>query len=271
MALTVNNPTAFTAYTNLTRSSNSLNRSMTRLSNGIKSSVDDAAGVGISERMRAQMRGTAMARQNVENGISVMQTADSWMQRINDMVGRMNELAIESGDITMSNDDRSKLNTEFSQLQSEISRVTGTVTFNGTGLLNGGMSGTTQVGADVGQTIAIAGVNLASDLADLTSATVTISTQVKAASAMATINSAIDLVTTSRANIGSQQARLEYTRSGLMTYEDNLRASEGKIRDIDMAKESSEMVKYQIMNQVGNAMLAQANQIPQGIMQLLGG
>lgn len=269
MALTVNNPTAFTAYTNLTRSSNSLNRTMTRLSNGTKSSVDDAAGVGISERMRAQMRGTAMARQNVENGISVMQTADSWMQRINDMVGRMNELAIEAGDITMSNDDRAKLNTEFSQLQNEIGRVTGTVTFNGTGLLNGELSGDTQVGADAGQTIPINGINLASDLAALTASTVTISSQAQATAALGNIISAIDLVTTARAQIGSQQARFEYTRSGLLSYEDNLRSSEGKIRDVDMAKESSEMVKYQIMNQVGNAMLAQANQIPQGILQLL--
>lgn len=260
MSLRVNNSTAFSAYTNLTSSSNKLNSSMSRLSKGIKSSVDDAAGVGISERMRAQARGTAMARQNVENGISALQTADSWMQGINDMLGRMKELAVESGDVTMSADDKANINVEYKALSDEIGRIADNVEYNGQGLLNGSLNGDTVVDAD-GGVINIAAMTLTGLDTSLGSV---------AAGALAAVGSAIDTVTTMRATLGATQNRFENTRAGLLTYEDNIRAAESKIRDVDMARESSNMVKEQILSQVGNAMLTQANQLPQGILQLIG-
>ena len=267
MSLRVNNSTAFSAYTNLTQSSNKLNSSMSRLSKGIKSSVDDAAGVGISERMRAQARGTAMSRQNVENGISALQTADSWMQGINDMLGRMKELAVEAGDVTMSDDDRSNLNEEFGQLSDEITRIKTSVKYNDIGLLNGSLAGDTVVGAD-GEKINISGVNISDTATALAGLSITNATA--AGTALGVLGSAVDSITSSRSKLGATQNRLENTRSGLLTYEDNIRAAESKIRDVDMARESSNMVKNQILSQVGNAMLAQANQLPQGILQLIG-
>ena len=262
MSLRVNNSTAFSAYTNLTSSSNKLNSSMSRLSKGVKSSVDDAAGVGISERMRAQARGTSMARQNVENGISALQTADSWMQGINDMLGRMKELAVESGDVTMSADDKANIDVEYKALSDEIGRIATNVEYNGKKLLDGTLSGATTVDAD-GGTITIDGM-------DLTALAGSIGVTAGASTSLAKVGDAIDTVTTMRATVGATQNRFENTRNGLLTYEDNIRAAESKIRDVDMARESSTMVKNQILSQVGNAMLSQANQLPQGILQLIG-
>jgi flagellin len=263
---TANNATAFSVYTNYVASSSNLSKSMNRLATGIKSVVDDGAGVGISERMRSQARSTAMARNNVENAISVMQTADGWMQRISDMLGRMHELAVESNDATKTNADRSNIEAEFNALKQEVNRiVTDSAKFNGKGLLNGSISGNTQVGADQGQVI-----NLT--ITDMTSVNLSI-TGVTTASAAAfnitKLQAQIDVVAQARAAVGGLQSRLENTRSGLLTYEDNIRSAESKIRDVDAARESSELMKYQILSQVGNAMLAQANQLPAGIVQLL--
>jgi len=275
MSTSVNNPTAFSVYTNYAASSTKLSQSMSRLATGVKSVVDDGAGVGISERMRAQARSTGMARNNVDNAISALKTADGWMQRIGDMLGRMHELSIESNDATKTSTDRANIQAEFGQLQAEIDRivdggVNSAAKFNGNALLDGTIAGATQVGADSGQTIVLSSPIL-SNIVDGSIATVgDISTATHAASMITAVQSAVDKVSQERAKVGGLQSRFQHTRAGLLAYEDNIRSAESKIRDVDMARESSEMTKQQILSQVGNAMLTQANQLPSGIMQLLG-
>jgi len=283
----INNPTAFSVYTNYATSSSSLEKSMARMSTGIKSVVDDSAGVAISERMRSEARSTAMARNNVENGISFLQTADGWLQRINDMLARMHELAVEANDGTKTNTDRDNIQQEFSQLQSEIGRIGDQAAkFNDTMLFDTTYAAgkETQVGASEGQTLSISLANLLSSSgvdvnngvgtsvawSQILDANSTLVTSGHATSAIANLHSAINFIAQTRASIGGQQSRMEHTRAGLLSYEDNLRAAESKIRDVDMAHESAEMTKYQILSQIGNAMLAQANQLGQGVLQLIG-
>jgi flagellin len=242
---------------------------MTRLSTGVKGVVDDGAGVGISERMRSQARSSSMARNNVDNSISLLQTADGWMQRISDMLSRMHELSVESNDATKSDSDRDNIQAEFGALRSEVNRIVSSAAkFNGKSLLDTTFSGgvATQVGADSGQTINIALTNMASIMSSVTD----VSTSANASSMISELQNQIDSVATARAAVGGLQSRFENTRSGLLTYEDNIRAAESKIRDVDAARESSELVKYQILTQVSNAMLAQANQLPATVLQLLG-
>ena len=264
---TINNPTAFNVYSNYSKSATNLQSSMSRLSSGVKSVVDDGAGVGISERMRSQAKSTGMARQNVENAISVLQTADGWMQEINDSLSRMHELAIESNDATKTNADRQNIQAEFGALKEEIVRIVDSAAkFNGKGLLNGSTNAATQVGADSGQTITLNITNLSAVVDGVTG----VSTAASAAATITSLQTQIDNVGKARASVGGLQSRFEHTRSGLLTYEDNIRAAESKVRDVDMARESSEMSKNQILSQVGNAMLAQANQLSQGVLSLIG-
>lgn len=259
---------------------------MTRLSTGVKSVVDDSAGVAISERMRSEAKSTAMARNNVENGISFLQTADGWLQRVNDMLARMHELAVEANDGTKTETDRGNIQQEFAQLQEEIGRIGNSAAkFNGTALFDNTYAGSgkaTQVGASHGQTLNIKLANLQSSSSVNVSSTGTVSwktimtagstrvTSGAASDAIKNLKDAINFIAQTRAGIGGQQSRLENTRAGLLSYEDNLRDAESKIRDVDMASESAEMTKYQILSQIGNAMLAQANQLGQGVLQLIG-
>jgi len=265
----INNTTAFSVYTSFASNSTSLGKSMTRLSTGVKSVVDDGAGVGISEGMRSQARSTAMARNNVENGISLLQTADGWMQRMSDMLGRMHELAVESNDGTKTDSDRDNIQAEFGQLQSEISRIVDSAAkFNGQSLLGGTFNAgvATQVGADSGQTIDISIASLSNILGSVTD----VSVAANASTMISVLQNKIDTVAQTRASVGGLQSRFENTRAGLLSYEDNIRAAESKIRDVDAARESSEMTKHQILTQVSNAMLAQANQLPGSVLQLIG-
>ena len=299
MALAVNNNTsAFNVFTSYSNNIGKMKTSMSRLSSGQKSVTDDPAGVGISERMRAQIRSTGMSRQNVENGMSMLQTADSWLQKINDMLGRMHELGVEAGDGTKTATDLENINSEFTELQDEITRVTDGTTsaakYNGLYLFRGGNgradgSGgvetggiSIQVGADIGQKVKI-------DLETLDStATGSIGTvegdtvswasvidssggmSAPSANVIGKVAAAIDHIANSRATLGAQQNRLKETQGGLLAYEDNLRSAESKVRDVDMAAESTKFSKYQILSQISNAMLAQANQLPGSALQLLG-
>jgi len=315
MSLAVNNnPTAFGVWSNFASNSVNMKRAMGHLSTGVKTVQDDPSGVGISERMRSQARNVSMARANVDNGLSMLQTADSWMQKMNDMLGRMSELSIENGDGTKSPTDKANIQTEFKQLQKEMVRVTShndsAAKFNGLYLFRGGdgVSNVSagdadptgnvslQVGPDQSQKINLSLKDLQVDSTEnigsvhtytysTDNVTLTASTHsavtwgsiindakmsVGSANAIGKLAKAIDFISNARANNGAQQNRLEYTRSALLSYEDNIRASESKIRDVDMAAESTQFSKYQILNQVSNAMLAQANQLPQAVMQLVG-
>jgi flagellin len=287
----INNPTAFSVYTNYARSANDLNNSMTRLARGTKGVSDDAAGVAISESMRSQANGTAMARQNVNNALSMLQTSDGWLQEVNNILVRMHELSIEAGDASMKSADRGNIQAEFVQLQSQLKDIGDkNAKFNGKSLFSNAFTGgnaVTQIGADAGQTMSITLVDLRSNGATsmstnnwstiLGTASIFLcaGTQASALSginrSITRIQEAIDFISDTRAVVGGQMSRLEQTNSGLLTYEDNIRAAESKIRDVDMARESSVMAQKQILSQVGNAMLAQANQLTSGIVQLLNG
>lgn len=313
MAIAVNNnSTAFSVWSNFSSNAAKMSTSMTRLSTGVKAVADDPSGIGISERMRSQSRNVASARSNVDNSLSLLQTADSWMQKINDMLGRMSELSIEAGDGTKTLDDKANIQIEFKELQDEITRVTSKSTaaakFNGLYLFRGesGLAVETgdgvqagnisvQIGPDISQSINLTLQDLQVTNTDNIGTTVTYtynsdnvatsSTRVEVqwasvidsskmsvatGQSVGKIAKAIDFIANARASNGAQQNKLEQTRSGLLSYEDNLRAAESKIRDVDMAAESTQFAKFQILNQVSNAMLAQANQLPQQVMQLIG-
>ncbi|MCJ8329423.1 MAG: hypothetical protein HRT89_14165 [Lentisphaeria bacterium] len=313
MALEVfNNTSAFNVFANLEANSAGLKASMGRLSSGTISVLDDPSGIGISERMRSQIRSSEMARNNVDNGISMLQTSDAWLQKMNDMLGRMHELAVEGADGTKTGTDLSNIQTEFTQLQSEITRVTSRNTaaakFNGLYLFRGGNgqavvagdavgsgSISIQIGADTGQSVSLVvgdlEVDSTEDIGTVSTYTYSSDNTVSAsahtavqwgsvidtnklsstsADAIGKIAKAIDHVANTRASLGAQQNRLDQTREGLIGYEDNLRAAESKIRDVDVAQESTEFSRYQILSQISNAMLAQANQLPGAALQLIG-
>jgi len=266
-----NNTAAFNVWASYSRNTASMKKSMTKLSTGVISNTDDAAGLGISETMRAEVKGVAMARQNVNNAISLVQTADGWLQKVSDMLGRMKALAIESKGI-VSEQDKSNIQEEFSALNHEIGRITGAsasslgppaASFNGINLFDGSnASMTVQIGATSGQELTLSLDNLSSNLTTAGSA--------GSADAITELSAAVNTVATTRAKMGAQQVRMEHTASALTSYEDNLRAAESKIRDIDMARESTLFAKSQILSNASNAMLAQANQLPQSVLQLLG-
>jgi len=325
-----NNQPAFNTWTNYTTNLGYMQKSMKKLSTGMIGNTDDPAGIGISERMRSQISATAMARQNTDNGISLAQTADSWLQKVSDMVSRLKSLSIEAEGI-MSKQDKANVQTEFSAMQQEITRITSEYTsaakFNGLYLFRGGngvavstgdsvQTGniTIQIGADVDQRVtmslkdlqvtntAIVGTmqtytynsthvitasahtivhwNSIIDVNKMSIGMTPVLTNTGAATDLATneclkniigkIDMAIDYIANARASMGAQQKRIESTREGLMTYEDNLRAAESKIRDVDMARESSEFAKYQILVNAGLSVLGQANQLPQSVLRLLG-
>lgn len=312
MSLSIsNNTTAFNVLSSYTANMIGLKKSMGRLSRGTKEVADDPSGVGISERMRSQIRASAMARNNVENGISLFQTADAWLQRINDMLGRMHELAVEANDGTKTAIDKGNIQGEYKELQDEIARITSKSTaaakFNGLYLFRGGNGNavaagdavgsgklTVQIGSDVNQDmdITLADLQVTNSTAigtvhgytystnhSVTGSTHTVvnwgtvidssKSSVGTANVVGMIQTAIDHVSNSRSRLGAQQSRLEQTRSGLLAHEDNMRAAESKIRDVDVARESTELAKFQILTQVANAMLTQANQLPASAARLL--
>ena len=307
-----NNAAAFNVWTNYSANTNMMQKSMNHLSTGVKSSADDPSGIGISEKMRSQARNVSMARNNVDNSISLIQTADSWLQKVNDMLARMSELAIEANDGTKTLEDKANVQIEFEALQDEIQRITSRSTaaakYNGLYLFRGGngiavLTGdgvqtgniSVQVGSDNNQKVDLNLVDLQVSNTEVIGSTVAYSynssnvvtssvreavswssivdSNMVSASSTASIGKlsrAINFISNARARLGAQQNRLEQTRSALLSYEDNLRASESKIRDVDMAFETTRFSKYQILTQVGNSMLAQANQLPQQVLQLLG-
>jgi flagellin len=282
-----NNVSAFNVWRNYTKNTASLRNSMSKLSSGsrINNAGDDPSGLAMSERLRAQSRNTAAAASNVENKLNYLQTADSWMQKIHDMIGRMSELAVMAHDGTKAQTDRDVLQSEFAQMQAEIVRITDGASaagkFNGIALFQGATSITQQVGADGGQVFS-------SDAPDLQStSTVTvgggtewgsliasnglsISAQTAASTAISALQNGIDFISSQRATLGAEMKRMTVTLDSLHSYEENITATESRIRDVDVAKETAEMSKFQILQQVGTAMLAQANQLPAGVLQLLG-
>ena len=269
MALRIqNNVEAFGAHRRLSDSSARMAKSMERLSSGfrINRGGDDAAGLGISERMRAQSRGLGQAQRNIQDGISLVQTAEGNLNEVHAILQRVRELAVQYKNGTLSSSDQAAIQTEVNQLASEIERIGNTAEFNGIKLLNSAQTISFQVGAEDGEIITVATISLggASGVGTLYNVL-----NVGNTSDISEIDAAIDNVSSQRAQFGAVQNRLEYTLHNAAIYQENLTASESRIRDVDMAAEMVNFTKLNILQQAGTSMLAQANQAPQGVLSLL--
>jgi flagellin len=261
-----NNVEAFNAHRNLASVSAKVSESMERLSSGyrINRAADDAAGLAISEKMRAQIRGLTQAQRNSQDGISLVQTAEGALQTVHSMLQRVRELAVQYKNGTLSASNQSAIQSEVLQLASEIERIGSTTKFNGICLLNTSGTVSFQVGSNDGEQIGVATISLGgssgvgSTYYDLTSAT-----------AVSNIDAAIDNVSAERAALGAVQNRLQYSLDNVGIYQENLVSAESRIRDVDMAAETVNLTKNQILTQAGTAMLAQANQAGQGVLSLL--
>jgi len=245
-------------------------KSSEKLSSGYKinRAADDAAGLAISEKMRRQVRGLTQASNNAQDGVSMVQTAEGALNEVHDMLQRMNELANKAATGSLQDADRGYINQEVSALKSEINRTAEKTTFNDYTLLNSAQTIKIQVGANANETIDI---NLkAMNTTGLGVASVAVGTKDGAQSAITSIKSGIDKLSSMRADLGAVQNRLEHTIKNLDNVVENTQSAESQIRDTDMA---SEMVKYSnnnILAQAGQSMLAQANQSNQGVLSLLG-
>ena len=272
MAMTINtNLMAINAQRNLSLTSANLSTSMSRLSSGMRitAAKDDAAGLAISEKMKAEIRGLAQAQRNANDGISLVQTAEGAMDEVSGMLIRMRELAVQAANGTTDNTQKGFLDTEYQALADEIGRIADTTTFNGTHLLNSASSITLQVGigatSDSQVTIAFQDINTM--MAAVTGGN--IGTATTALAAITNLDSAINNLSGQRGVFGASQNRLESTVRNLATVQENLSASNSRIRDVDVADESVAMTRSQILMQAGTAVLAQANQIPSMALSLL--
>jgi flagellin len=262
------NVAAQTSANNLSASSAALTRSLARLSSGSKivNPYDDAAGLAVSMRLDAQVQRTDAAKSNVANAMSFTQTQDGYLKRVGKALDRMSELSILSQDVTKSDADRSLYNNEFSQLASYVTSAS-SKDFNGVSLFSGNGLDVT-VDSD-GSTFTMGGVSLGSTtFTNVTGAN--ISTTTAAASALSAVKTAIDQLSTDRATIGAYQSRLNYTSEQLTVSSENLTAASSVIKDVDIAQESTQYAKNNILVQSGTAMLSQANQLPQSVLKLLG-
>ncbi|MCR4792572.1 MAG: flagellin [Lachnospiraceae bacterium] len=269
------NLTAMNSNRMLGLTQSSLSKSTEKLSSGYKinRAGDNAAGLAISEKMRRQVRGLTQASTNAQDGVSAVQTAEGALNEVHDMLQRMNELAVQAANDTNMSTDRKYIQEELNALVAEISRVATTTTFNEQCLLNGKFKNKKlQVGSEHGvdQVISISISAMSAKGLGLTKTSVKVSTHEVAQDAINAIKSAMTKVSTQRAKLGAIQNRLEHTIANLDNVVENTTAAESRIRDTDMA---AEMVKYSnrnILQQAGQAMLAQANQSNQGVLSLLG-
>jgi flagellin len=284
------NIAALNTHRQLSSASAAQGKSMEKLSSGLRinKAGDDAAGLAISEKMRGQVRGLDQASRNAQDGISLIQTAEGALNETHDILQRMRELAVQSSNDTNTAEDRGQIQKEADELAKEITRISNTTEFNTKKLLDGqgGTGLDFQIGANAGQTMTLSiGAMDAKSLSvgNATAAVATVaggdalttgaldisSTDAVATAAITTIDAAIKLVSDERSKLGANQNRLEHTINNLGTSSENLTAAESRVRDVDMAKEMMEQTKNSILSQAAQAMLSQANQAPQGVLQLL--
>src|SRR5690242_13509809 len=253
-----NNVEAFNAHRQLTATSSKAAKAMEKLSSGyrVNRAADDAAGLAISEKMRAQISGLAQSQRNAQDGVSLVQTAEGALNEVHSMLTRIRELKVQYDNGTLSSDDQTAITNEMTALTSEITAIGTDTKFNGKALLTG-TAFDFVVGAE-GEKVSTTGVTLSADVGTLT-----------ATSTLTDIDTAIKNVSTSRSKLGAVQNRLEHRLNNLATYQENLVASESRIRDVDMASEMVNFSKLQILQQAGTSMLAQANSAPQSVLSLL--
>jgi flagellin len=263
-----NNVEAFNAHRNLQSTEGKLATSMERLSSGyrINRAADDAAGLAISERLRGQISGLDQAQRNVQDAVSLVQTAEGSLTEVHAMLQRVRELAVQYKNGSLSTADRTAIQSEVNQLSSEIERIGSSAEFNGIKLLNAAQTISFQVGAQDGDTITVSTISLGST-SGVGSNYITLTSASN--SDISEIDAAIDNVSSQRAQFGAVQNRLEYTLQNAAIYQENLTASESRIRDVDMASEMVNFTKLQILQNAGTSMLAQANQSSQGVLSLL--
>jgi len=275
MALVIQtNYAALAAQKNLQTSQKQLAGSFQKLSSGfrVNSAADDAAGLAVSESMKSQIRSYTVAERNAGDAVSMAQTAEGALGEVHDILGRMRELAVQSSNGSLTNNDRGYLNTEFASLQSEVTRIQGSAKFNGVSLLNNTAATVKfQVGLD----------NVATDQIDLTFGGVALTTLVTASStvvdtatnalaSLTNIDAAIKSVSGYRAKFGTAMNRLDVATSTIQTMRLNISAANSRIRDVDVASETSNLARNQVLSQAGVSVLAQTNQLPQLAFGLLG-
>jgi flagellin len=295
MGLRVNqNIAAINAYRNLSATDTQMGKSLEKRSSGLRinRAADDAAGLAISEGLRAQVGGLKVAVRNAQDGVSVVQTAEGALTETHSILQRMRDLAVQaSNDGSVDNTAKAAANVEFTELQSELDRIASTTAFGSQKLLNGSYTGTFQVGSantandriDVDLSTAsitasgvadgstITGLNAAGLKVDSAALANGIKTEAGANAAIDALDAAIKGVSSVRANLGAKQNRFEHTINNLNVAVENVSASESRIRDTDMAQEMTQFSRSQILTQAGTAMLAQANSSSQGVLQLLRG
>ena len=274
MGIRINtNVSSINTRRHLANSTNAFNKSMEKLSSGLRinRAGDDAAGLAISESLKSDIRALDQAARNAADGISLIQTAEGSLDEVSNILLRMKELAEQSLNGTLSNTDRGYLNSEFSALSAEINRISDGVDFNGVKLLDGtggtvgiqvgiGTTASDSVSIDLGDDIDAAGLGLAASISSASGAN----------AAMDQIDSAISTVVSARGDFGAIQNRLESSIRNINMTSENLSAANSRIRDVDVAHETSNLTSYQILQQAGVAMLAQANMTTGLAMNLLG-
>lgn len=244
--------------------------SMEKLSTGLRitKAGDDAAGLAVSEKMRAQIRGMEQAERNVQDGISMVQTAEGALEEAGNIAQRMRELGVQAGNDTLSDEDRTKVKEELTQLQDEMKKISEETKFNGKQLLNTAGTFTIQAGAN-SETRTVKTADLSSIAKSLSLTSANISNSTDAQSFVKKVDTALSSINDARSALGAMQNRLEYTANNLTTSTENLTAAESRIRDVDVAKEMVTLSKLNILNQASQAMVSQAKQQPESVSQLL--
>ncbi len=277
MGMQINtNVAALNAHRNLSNTQNDLSKSLEKLSSGLRinRAADDAAGLAISEGLRSQVNGLGVAARNAQDGISVIQTAEGALTEVHSILQRVRDLAVQAGNDSNNAEARTAIDTEIEALGAELTRIAGSTNFNGINLMDGtgGNAGvmTFQVGAG-----ATANDQISLTLSDISGLGATIqgldvSTAALALESIDDIDTEITAISTDRSSLGAVQNRLESAINSLNVSRENLSAAESRIRDVDMASEMVNFTRSNILSQAGTAMLAQANQANQGVLQLLG-
>ncbi len=267
------NVSSLTAQRNLLQATEQLNHSFERLSTGkrIARAADDAAGLAISARFTAQVRGIDQAVRNANDGISLVQTADGGLAEVASTLTRMRELAVQANNGTLSSTDKNNLQAEFSQLQTTIDQISGSTSFNGVSLLNSTSAITLQIGSGTTAGVDTMAVTLSSvTQSALTISTLNIGSSGDASAAIVALDNAINAVSTARGSFGAYQNRLSSAVSALQVRSENLSAANSRIMDVDIARETANLTKNSILQQAALSILAQANNQPSAALTLLG-
>jgi flagellin len=277
------NISSMNTQASLFRTQRSMAKNLEKLSTGLRinRASDDAAGLGVSENLRTQVRGTAQAKKNALDGISAINIAEGAASEISDILQRMRELAVQSANDTLTSSERAYTNQEFGQLAAEIDRIAAVTNFNGQDLLSEategrfGIAGSNVLWVDANEQVGLDSITVTIDT--LTAGTSgldvvddVLTSQTDSVAAITALDNAINSVNTMRSDLGAYVNRLEHAVTNLDVSNTNQQAAESQIRDVDFAHETAQFTKNQILSQSATAMLSQANMVPQGVLQLLG-